>query len=115
MPESQEKRVFPRVVVSLTAHCQIGNRYVRDAVGDLSEGGLYLKTREPARPGMPVRVAIALPYADGPRFCTLVGEVARLDRDPKGIMRGLGVSFSRQIANPDREALHGFIRTGRVA
>ena len=110
--EAQEKRVFPRMSVSLTAHCRIGNRYVRDAVGDLSEGGLYLKTREPARQGTPVRVAIALPYADGPRFCTLVGEVARLDRDPKGILRGLGVSFlGQEIAALDREALHGFIRS----
>lgn len=114
MAVGQEKRVFPRIVVSLTAHCQIGSRYVRDAVGDLSEGGLYLKTREPARQGTPVRVALALPYADGPRFCTLVGEVARLDRDPRGLLKGLGVSFlSPQIAENDRVALHGFLSTTR--
>lgn len=106
----QEKRTFPRINVSLTAHCRIGNRYVRDAVADLSEGGLYLRTREPAREGTPVRVALALPFGDGPRFCTLVGAVARVDRDPRGYLRGLGVSFTgEQIAIADREALMGFI------
>lgn len=54
------------------AHCRIGNRYVKDAVADLSEGGSYLKTREPAREGTPVRVALALPFGDGPKHCTLV-------------------------------------------
>lgn len=107
----QEKRIFPRVAVTLTAHCRIGNRFVRDAVADLSEGGLYLKTREPAREGTPVRVAIALPASDGVRFCTLVGSVARVDRDAKGAPKGLGVCFAGQdIAVSDRTTLHGFVR-----
>jgi uncharacterized protein (TIGR02266 family) len=111
-----EKRVFPRVSVTLTAHCRIGNRFVRDAVADLSEGGLYLKTREPAREGTPVRVAIALPATDGVRFCTLVGNVARVDRDAKGSARGLGVTFSgEEIALTDRQVLHGFVRARAVA
>ncbi|MCC6336710.1 MAG: PilZ domain-containing protein [Myxococcales bacterium] len=111
-----EKRVFPRVAVTLTAHCRIGNRFVRDAVVDLSEGGLYLKTREPAREGTPVRVAIALPALDGVRFCTLVGSVARVDRDAKGSAKGLGVSFSGQdITLSDRETLTGFVRARAAA
>src|SRR4051812_29507098 len=88
-----EKRSHPRLAVTLTAHCRIGNRFIRDAIADLSEGGLYLRTKEPAREGTPVRVAIALPYDDGPKFCTLVGNVARVDRDPRGRLLGLGVSF----------------------
>lgn len=107
----QEKRIFPRVAVTLTAHCRIGNRFVRDAVVDLSEGGLYLKTREPAREGTAVRVAIALPAADGVRFCTLVGNVARVDRDTKGAPKGLGVCFAGEdITVSDRTTLHGFVR-----
>lgn len=104
-----EKRVHPRVAVTLTAHCRIGNRFVRDAVADLSEGGLFLRTREPARPGTPVRVAIALPASDGVRFCTLVGSVVRVERDAKGHL-GLGVSFSGEdITLGDRETLKGFV------
>ncbi len=108
--QGQEKRVFVRVPVVLTAHCRIGNRFIRDAVADLSEGGLYLKTREPAREGTPVRVAIALPHEEGPRFCTLVGNVARVDRDQRGILKGLGVSFSsEEIGSTDFSTLQSFI------
>lgn len=113
---SREKRVFPRIPVALTAHCRIGNRFVRDAVADLSEGGLYLKTREVARQGTPVRVALALPFPDGPRYCTLVGNVARVDRDAKGFARGLGVSFEGvEIEATDRSALSGFLTKSRAA
>lgn len=108
--QEQEKRVFVRVPVVLTAHCRIGNRFIRDAVADLSEGGLYLKTREPAREGTPVRVALALPHQEGPRFCTLVGNVARVDRDQRGILKGLGVSFSAdEIGSSDYTTLQSFI------
>lgn len=113
--EGPDKRVFPRVPVELTAHCRIGNRFVRDPVVDLSEGGLYLKTKEPARAGTHVRVALALPSPDGPRYCTLVGSVARVDRDNRGFSRGLAVSFegiSGQIN--DRRALRAFL-TGFAA
>jgi uncharacterized protein (TIGR02266 family) len=112
----QEKRVFVRVPVVLTAHCRIGNRFVRDSVADLSEGGLYLKTREPAREGTAVRVALALPHREGPKFCTLVGSVARVDRDHRGILRGLGVCFaSNEIGSVDFSVLQSFIQGAAVA
>ena len=105
-----EKRGFTRIPVTLTAHCRIGNRFVRDAVADLSEGGLYLKTREPAREVTPVRVAIAVPHVEGTTFGTLVGTVARVDRETRGILKGLGVSFDdTEMAQHDRTTLHGFI------
>ena len=107
---SPEKRSHPRFAVALTAHCRIGNRFIRDAIADLSQGGLYLKTREPAREGTPVRVAIALPHETGPKFCTLVGCVARIDRDARGRLVGLGVSFdATQTALHDRTTLSAFI------
>lgn len=111
---AKEKRCFPRVPVTLTAHCRIGNRFVRDALGDLSEGGLYLRTKERAREGTPVRVALALPFDDGPRVVTLVGSVVRVDRDRLGQARGLGVSFAgKEIQKNDRASLNGFIGTHR--
>jgi hypothetical protein len=106
----QEKRVFPRFTVALTAHCRIGNRFIRDAVADLSEGGLYLKTREPAREGTPVRAVLALPSDAGARICTLVGNVARLDRDGRGHLKGLGVSFvGDEMASLDRRSLQEYL------
>lgn len=113
MPKSDEKRASRRIPMSgLTAHCRIGNRFVRDPIGDLSSSGLYLKTREPAKEGVPVRVALALPGEDGPAFLTLVGNVARLDRDEKGRLVGIGVSFAdHEIGNLDRHALERFLTT----
>ncbi|MBI3184532.1 MAG: PilZ domain-containing protein [Myxococcales bacterium] len=105
-----EKRGAARVPVALTAHCRIGSRYVRDPIADLSVIGLYLRTREPAREGTPVRVALALPHSHGPRFCMLVGNVARIDRDGHGHLQGLGVSFAEeQMSALDVDALRDFI------
>jgi hypothetical protein len=73
--------------VALTAHCRVGHRYVRDVLADLSEGGLFLRTRLVAAEGTEVRLAVALPRDDGPAYCTLVGSVVRVD----GPRRGLGV------------------------
>jgi uncharacterized protein (TIGR02266 family) len=97
-----EKRRFRRVPVELVAHCRIGARYVRDAISDLSVGGLFLKTREMVREGSEVRVALALPFAEGPRYCTLVGAVVRIERDARG-QRGVGVSFG---SDP---TVHGYL------
>ena len=134
-----DKRRSPRVSVNLTAHCRIGNRFIRDPIADLSQvqpaqrevqrevrdpiadlslGGLYLRTHEPARAGAPVRAALALPSQDGPRYLTLVGSVARVDTDPRGHAQGLGVSFAEeQMAAADRSALGAFIaeQLARVA
>ncbi len=112
----EDKRVSPRFAVTLTAHCRIGSRYVRDFIVDLSTTGLYLRTREPAREGTPIRVAVALPFREGARFCTLVGNIARVDRDGRGILRGLGVSFSDdEIAPDDREAVTAFLTQAEAA
>jgi hypothetical protein len=105
---SAEKRAFPRVSVKLTAHCQVGTRFVRDQLVDLSERGLYLKTREPVREGAAVRVALALPFEDGPRYCTLGGVVVRVDRDPRGVTTGLGMSFAG-VASSALDVLRGFL------
>lgn len=107
----REKRRAKRVPVSLTAHARIGTRFTKDPVADLSQSGLYLRTREAVKEGVPVRVALALPSADGPRFCTLAGTVARIDRDEKGRLLGIGVRFAEeQIAPSDRDVLDGFLQ-----
>jgi uncharacterized protein (TIGR02266 family) len=105
-----EKRKSLRVPVTLTAHCRIGNRFLREPVGNLSTTGLYLRTRERVKEGTPVRVALALPHEDGPRFCTLVGSVARIDKDSSGTHRGVGVCFTtEQISFVDRSHLEAFV------
>ena len=57
-----------------------------------------------------MRVALALPFPEGPRYCTLVGSVARIDHDQKGHSKGLGVIFEGIDTNfRDRQALKGFL------
>jgi hypothetical protein len=104
-----EKRQARRVPVTLNAHCQLGTRYVREPITDLSIGGCYLRTREPVKAGASVRAAIALPWPDGPRYCTLIGSVARVVRDARG-QCGIGVCFSRrEIASADWSTLEAFL------
>lgn len=92
------------------AHARIGHRYVRDAIGDLSDGGLFLRTKEAARVGAPVRVALVLPGANGPEYCTLVGRVLRVDPGGAGRGRGVAVQFELdQIAPADRNRLEEFL------
>ncbi|MGQ0505306.1 MAG: PilZ domain-containing protein, partial [Myxococcaceae bacterium] len=78
--------------------------------------GLYLRTRELTREGTQVRVALALPYLDGPRYCTLVGRIARVDRDGHGSTRGVGVRFlSEEMGAVDRATLNTFLSFRRMA
>ena len=109
----QERRSEPRLPVTLTAQCQIGSRVVREVVGDLSVNGMFVHTGQAADAGTSVSAALALPYADGPRFCTLVGRVVRSEG------AGLAVEFDLELNDLDREILRGFLslwgarRTGR--
>lgn len=107
---SHEKRTSRRVPVDITAHARIGNRFVKEPLGDISAGGLYLRTKEAAKEGIAVTVALALPEKDGSKICTLVGNVVRVDRDQKGKLKGLGISFKgEQMSKADLDALRGFL------
>src|SRR5437879_5118828 len=97
LPEASDKRKDPRLPVNLAAHCRLGDRYVRETLQDISLSGLFLRTDETARAGTQVRIALALPYVDGPRFCTLVGNVVRIDRDDAGGIRGIGIAFDDSL------------------
>lgn len=104
-----ERRRDARMPVTLTAHCQIGSRYVRDMLSDISLGGLFMRTDEPASDGSAVRVALALPYADGLRFCTLTGTVVRTAREAGGRRAGVAIAFDDESDPFDREMLRGFL------
>src|SRR5260221_12266281 len=98
-----EKRREPRLPVTLAAHCRLGERYLRETLSDVSLCGLFLRTEEGAIAGTPVRIALALPYVDGPRFCTLVGNVVRISRDEAGRVRGVGVAFDASLDRFDKQ------------
>jgi hypothetical protein len=109
MKPPREQRREVRLPVTLTAHCQLGSRYVRETLSDLSEHGLFLHTSEAAQEGTHVRVALALPYAGGTRFCTLTGLVVRSQRNAQGEREGLAIIFDESLSDFDREMLRGFL------
>lgn len=109
-PTGAEKRRARRVPVSLTAHARIGNRFVKEPLGDISAGGLYLKTKELAKMGAEVTVALSLPVKGEARICTLVGSVVRVDRDARGKLCGLGVSLvPDRLGKADLATLRNFL------
>ena len=107
LPREQRRDI--RLPVSLTAHCQLGSRFIRETLTDLSEGGLFLCTQEPAAEGTEVRVALALPHADGMKFCTLTGRIVRVQRAANGFREGLAVAFDENTSPFDKDMLRGFL------
>jgi len=74
MTTSSEKRQEPRTPIELTAYvrCESWQAVRRLYTSDLSQGGMALRSSEPAKLGAPVRVALTLP--DGLKL-RLKGEV----------------------------------------
>lgn len=100
---NSERRAAQRLPLSLTAHCQVGTEYTRSHVVDVSRSGIGLVTEQKWVPGTAVRVALALPHSEGPKFCTLAGTVVRTRPG------GVGLRFDEQNSRGDRDVLHGFL------
>jgi Tfp pilus assembly protein PilZ len=99
-----DRRAERRLPLSLTAHCQVGTDYTRGHLVDVSRGGIGLRTEQTWPAGTDVRVALALPHHEGPKFCTLAGKVVR--ERPGGV----GVRLDKaKSTRSDHEALSGFL------
>ena len=103
------RRAHERLPLGLSAHGQIDGVVVHLELGNVSAGGLYLRTEMDLARGARVRAVLALPYIGGQRLCTLSGRVAWLDRDESGKIRGAGVRFDADNSPADRELLRGFL------
>jgi len=99
----------PRLAVGLSAHCQIEGIVSQEALGDLSEGGLYLRTSSQVRESSRIRVVLGLPYIGGQRVCSLSGRIVRVDRDAQGRVQGAAVQFDHETDGADHELLRGFL------
>lgn len=108
-PAGADRRQFERLELGLSAHCQIDGIVSQEALGDLSTGGLYLRTSAQLRVGARVRVVLGLPYIGGQRVCSLAGGIVWIDRGPDGGVRGAGVEFDHETDTADRELLDGFL------
>ena len=98
-----ERRRDPRLPLKLAAHCQVGTDYSRGDLLDLSSTGLGLATSQPWPQGTAVRLALALPYTEGPKFCSLSGTVVRIQAGQ------VGMKLDPAPARIDRELLQGFL------
>src|SRR3954467_13177035 len=94
-PGVAERRQHTRLPLGLWAHCQIDGVVSQEALGDLSVGGLYLRTSTPVKMGARVRIVLGLPYIGGQRVCSLSGRVAWIDNEGEAI-QGAGVSFDQE-------------------
>jgi len=99
-----ERRRAPRVPVRLEAAYEDPERQVFLTSRDLSEGGIYLLSEDPPKPGVAARVLLELP--SHPAILRLPGVVAR--RDPGS---GFALSFDpERVPAESREALRDFAR-----
>jgi len=106
-----ERRRHPRVPSRQRCWCEGDDITIYAQIGDLSEGGLSLRTSAPLLPGSPVR--LRLPDAGG--ALEVPARVAWcLERSRPGGAAGLGLKF--EAASPGAaEALRGLIRSLRRA
>ncbi len=77
--------------------------YTRGSIIDVSRSGIGLKTDKHIPPGAPLQVAMALPFSDGPRFCSLSGTVVR------SAANWVAVKIDASVPRIDREVLNGFL------
>ncbi len=104
-----DRRTNSRLPLGLWAHCQIDGVVSQEALGDLSQGGLFLRTQYPGRIGVRVRIVLGLPYIGGQRVCSLSGRVVWIEKTPTGTQVGLGVQFDHETDSADHQLLHGFL------
>ncbi len=102
-----ERRRHPRVPSRRRCWCEGDDITIYAQIGDLSEGGLSLRTSAPLVPGSPVRLRLP----DGPEALELPARVAWCAGWARpGGAAGLGLRF--ESSSPDAvEALRGPIRS----
>src|SRR3954469_5009524 len=99
-PGKPERRQHGRLPLGLWAHCQIDGVVSQEALGDLSVGGLYLRTAAEVKEGARVSIILGLPYIGGQRVCSLSGRVTWVDRNGAAVV-GAGVSFDHETDGAD--------------
>lgn len=107
---ARERRVHRRLSVGLQAHCQIDGLVSHEVLGNLSEGGLFLRTSAQVQEGSRVRIVIGLPYIGGQRVCSLSGCIVWVARDAAGRVSGAGVAIdAADTDDADEALLKGFL------
>jgi len=99
---SMENRRSGRVPSRMRCWCEGDNVTLYSRVGNLSEGGLFLRTNTPLREGVQATVRLGVGEEDGPGLQTLVKVVWTRHND-KQRPSGMGLKFeSLDPANLER-------------
>jgi hypothetical protein len=95
--------------MSLTATCHIGGQAINEPLVNISTGGLYLRTKADVKDGERARIVLSLPYIGGRRYCTVNGQIKRVDRDGAGRTSGVAVVFDSDMSESDRALIRSFL------
>ena len=108
--KAPDLRASPRIAAMLNAHAQLGTAFLREAVTQISDKGLFLKTRFQISEGTAVRLAVSLPFGLGSTVCTLIGNVTRQSADANGVQQGIGIKLQAHEMTPtDRATWTAFV------
>jgi uncharacterized protein (TIGR02266 family) len=103
-----ERRRFRRVVIHQRCWCEGGNVTLYAQMGNLSEGGAFVRTHAPLQMGSKARVRFAL--LDGEQIEAEATVVWRCDDSRPGLTAGMGLRFER-IEERLKDALRGWVAT----
>jgi CheY-like chemotaxis protein len=103
-------RVQPRVQASLAVAMRAGRWALRGQTKDLSSTGLFVQTRRPLRPGVPVRVEVTVPAPGGHSVVIAQGIVVRdVADDPSSYLVPGNAVHLEDLDDQGRRALESFI------
>jgi hypothetical protein len=106
---ARERRRNPRLPMSLTATCYIGEQAINDPLENISSAGLYLRTAADLKVDERARIVLSLPYIGGRRYCTVNGHVRRVDTDAGGRTKGAAIVFDPDMSDSDRTLIRSFM------
>ena len=86
-----DRRDEPRVTIDLDVDYHEQGRSSFAFTGDLSAGGLFVRSNAPEQPGTILSIEIRLPNRAAPIRAR--GEVVWFDKDPEGKGGGMGIRF----------------------
>lgn len=96
---SKGKRDNKREPFFTTVDYSIEDRFYKDYIQDISDGGVFIETREPFRVGQEILLTFSRPNTE--QYVKVTGEIARMTS------RGIGVKFKPvdQVAGKQIEPL----------
>jgi len=100
------RRVLPRIPAGLKVDYKYGSHVAQGMTADISEGGIFLLSNQPASPG--TKIYIHLHLKNGTPPMKIIGHVRRSVESSQAAQPGMGISFEVIYAN-DSQQLKDFV------